>query len=254
MISYRVGIVLTLAFTTFAQDHSGQYPQTDVTAGARVYAALCIGCHGPNGAGVGGIDLRQGPLPRASTDAALTTVLSTGIAGTGMPAFRLDPSDARALVAFIRSGFDSNATAVPQGDSGRGRIIFEGKGACLTCHRVDTRGRGVGPDLTEVGRGRSAIAIQRSLVDPTGSMIPINRPVGAVTRDGRAINGRRVNEDTYTVQIITDAGALVSLVKADLRQWSVSKTSPMPSYKDTLTPTELIDLVAYVASLKGTGQ
>jgi len=45
----------------------------------------------------------------------------------------------------------------------------------------------------------------------------------------------------------------VSVVKADLRQWSVSKTSPMPSYKDTLTPAELIDLVAYVASLKGTG-
>jgi mono/diheme cytochrome c family protein len=44
------------------------------------------------------------------------------------------------------------------------------------------------------------------------------------------------------------------MVKADLRQWSVSTTSPMPSYKDTLTPAELIDLVAYVSSLKGTGR
>jgi putative heme-binding domain-containing protein len=215
---------------------------------------LCIGCHGPNGAGVGGIDLRQGPLPRASTDVALTTLLSAGIPGTGMPSFRLDTNDARALVAFIRSGFDASTATVPQGDAARGRAIFEGKAACLTCHRVGLRGRDSGPDLTEIGRTRSAAAIQRSLIDPAGSMIPINRPVSAETRDGRVITGRRLNEDTYTVQLMTDDGRLVSLVKSELRHWSVSKTSPMPSYKDTLTPGELIDLVAYVSSMKDAGQ
>ena len=46
----------------------------------------------------------------------------------------------------------------------------------------------------------------------------------------------------------------VSLVKSGLSEWSVSTTSPMPSFKDTLTPDELIDLVAYVSSLKGTSQ
>ena len=82
-------------------------------------------------------------------------------------------------------------------------------------------------------------------------MFPINRPVRAVTRDGRVINGRRLNEDTYTVQIITVEGRLVSLVKSELREWSVSPTSPMPTFKDTLTPGELIDLVTYMSSLKG---
>jgi cytochrome c oxidase cbb3-type subunit III len=250
----HVAILFTLAIPLLAQDHSGQYPQAEVTAGARVYAALCIGCHGANGAGVGGIDLRQGPLPRASSDAALTTLLAKGIPGTGMPSFALDPNDARALAAFIRSGFDANTTTVPQGDRSRGRAVFEGKAACLTCHRIEMRGRDIGPDLTEIGRMRNAAAIQRSLIDPTGSMIPINRPVRAETRDGRVVTGRRLNEDTYTVQIVADDGRLVSLVKSELRQWSVSKTSPMPSYKDTLTPDELIDLVAYVASLKGAGQ
>ena len=248
-------IVVALLVTSLpAQDHSGQYPQADIAAGARVYAALCIGCHGPTGNGIGGIDLRQGPLPRASTDAALTTLLANGIPGTGMPAFRLDPGDARTLVAFVRSGFDADTATVPPGDAGRGRTIFEGKGACLTCHRVETRGRDLGPDLTDVGRSRNAASIQRALVDPAGSMFPINRPVRAVTRDGRVINGRRINEDTYTVQIITTEGQLVSLVKSELREWAVSPTSPMPSFKDTLTPAELIDLVAYVSSLKGSAR
>jgi len=253
-LALHVGIVITLAAASLAQEHTGQPAQADVAAGARVYAALCIGCHAADCAGVGGIDLRQGPSPRASTDAALTTLLAKGIPGTGMPSFALAANDARALVAFIRSGFDAHTTTVPQGDPARGRAIFEGKASCLTCHRIEARGRDTGPDLTEIGRTRSAAAIQRSLIDPTGSMIPINRPVRAETRDGRVTTGRRLNEDTYTVQILTDDGHLISLVKSELRQWAVSTTSPMPSYKDTLTPDELIDLVAYVASLKGTGQ
>ena len=250
----HVGILVVLAASPLAQDHSGQYPQADVAAGARVYAALCIGCHGPTGAGIGGIDLRQGPLPRASTDAALTTLLGKGIPGTGMPSFTLDANDARSLIAFLRSGFDANTATVPQGDPARGRAIFEGKANCLTCHRIEARGRDIGPDLTEIGRTRTAAAIQRSLIDPAGSMIPINRPVRAETRDGRVVTGRRLNEDTYTVQIVTEDGRLVSLVKSELRQWTVSTTSPMPSYKDTLAPAELLDVVAYVASLKGSPQ
>ena len=242
-----VSIALTAPLRT--QDHSGQYPQADVAAGARVYAALCIGCHGPTGAGVGGIDLRQGPLPRASTDAALTMLLSTGIAGTGMPAFQLSADDTRALVAFIRSGWNINVIA--PGDIGRGQAVFEGKGGCLACHRVETRGHDIGPDLSDIGRAKSAASIQRALVDPTGSMMPINRPVRAVTRDGRIVNGRRLNEDTYTVQIMTTEGRLVSLVKSELREWSVGTTSPMPSFKDTLTPVELTDLITYLFSLKG---
>jgi putative heme-binding domain-containing protein len=249
-----LALLVIVTTSTLAQDHSGQYSQVDVVAGARVYAALCVGCHGANGAGIGAIDLRRGPLPRASTDTALSAVVAGGIPGTGMPSFRLDPNDTRALVAFIRSGFDANTTAVAPGDAVRGRAIFEGQGGCLTCHRVETRGRDIGPDLTDIGRARTAASIQRSLIDPTGSMIPINRPVRAVTRDGRAISGRRLNEDTYTVQVITDDGRLVSLVKSDLTQWSVSTTSPMPSFKDTLSPAELIDLVAYVSSLKSSGQ
>ncbi len=52
-------------------------------------------------------------------------------------------------------------------------------------------------------------------------MMPINRPVRAVTRDGTVINGRRLNEDTYTVQLLDDQEKLVSLVKADLREYTI---------------------------------
>ena len=91
----------------------------------------------------------------------------------------------------------------------------------------------------------------RSLTDPVSQMMPINRPVRAVTRDGTVINGRRLNEDTYTVQLIDDQERLVSLTKADLRELTVLTSSPMPSYRSRLADEEIADVVAYLLTLKG---
>jgi hypothetical protein len=59
-------------------------------------------------------------------------------------------------------------------------------------------------------------------------MMPINRPVRVVTRDSAIINGRRLNEDTYTIQIFDDRERLLSIDKADVAN-SIITTSPMPS-------------------------
>jgi putative heme-binding domain-containing protein len=237
------------------QDHSGQYDSTTLATGQKIYASICAVCHGPTGNGVANIDLRRGPLPRASTDDALRATITKGIPGTGMPSFRLEAAELSSLVAFIRSGFEE--TAAPfngpgGGNAGAGRVIFETKGACLSCHRLFDTGMFSGPDLSEIGRLRQPAAIERSLVDPTGAMQPINRPVRAVLRDGSVVTGRRLNEDLVTVQIVTNDGRLVSLVKPELREWTVSTSSTMPSYKDSLTPSERADLVAFLVSLKGT--
>jgi putative heme-binding domain-containing protein len=236
-----------------AAEHADQYPAADVAAGAAIYQRLCVSCHGPSGTGVGGIDLHRGVLPRARTDAALQSVIATGFPQAGMPAFRLQPAEVRQIVAYVRAGadFGVDATPVTLGDAVKGRAVFADKGKCLSCHRVNEEGSFAAPELTDVGRARTAIAIRRTLLDPTASMRPINRPVKAVKRDGTIITGRRLNEDSFTVQLMTDDGRLVSLVKSELREWNVSTTSPMPSYKDALSPAELADLLAYLMSLKG---
>jgi len=63
--------------------------------------------------------------------------------------------------------------------------------------------------------------------------------------------GRRLNEDTYSVQIIDSEERLVSLMKSDLKEYTVLKTSTMPSFKNTLTAMELDDVVTYLRTLKG---
>jgi putative heme-binding domain-containing protein len=253
----RTGSVVTLlclaaviaAAQNVTQDHPGQYTQQEIDAGSRLYGTQCATCHGPNGDQVSGIDLRRGQFRRAASDDDLAQVIRTGTPG-GMPPFALSPAELTGVLAFIRAGFDVTGEAVKVGDAARGKIVFDGKGNCGACHRVRGRGPRVAPDLSDIGASRTPAALQRSLRDPSGAMLPINRPVRVVMRDGRAINGRRLNEDTYTVQIIDDRERLMSLSKSDIRNLEVSTVSTMPSYASTLTPDEQADLVAYLLSLR----
>src|SRR5437867_4751027 len=233
-----------------AQEHVGQYSQADVETGYNLYNTNCITCHGANGDSVPGVNLRSGQFRRASNDSDLNRLIQTGIPGTAMPPGRFNTAELAGLVAYIRSMREFDAQPA-RGDARRGQTLFEGKGGCTTCHRINGKGSRVGPDLSDIGAVRSPNALERALIDPTASLLPLNRSVRAVTRDGKVITGRRLNEDTYTVQLIDSEERLVSLEKAALREYTVMKTSSMPSYKDKLSPAELDDIVAYLRTLKG---
>jgi putative heme-binding domain-containing protein len=228
-----------------------EYATADIAYGARIYDAQCTTCHGSNGDGVGGVDLRSGRFRNAASDQDLVRIVTNGITGTGMLGFKFDGAEVSGIVAYLRNMNTFDRASVKPGDAARGRSVVDGKGGCLRCHRIAGTGSRVAPDLSDIGSARSAGSIQRSLTDPVGQMMPINRPVRAVTRDGAVINGRRLNEDTYTVQLIDERERLVSLTKADLREYVILTTSPMPSFKNTLSDDELADVMAYLLSLKG---
>jgi putative heme-binding domain-containing protein len=154
------------------------------------------------------------------------------------------------LVAYIRSGFSVTGRAVKIGDAARGKTVYD-KGACATCHRVSGAGTRKGPDLTDIGSLRTPAMLQQTLNDPSQYLLPINRPVRATTKDGKVVAGRRLNEDTYSVQILDESGRLVTLLKADLKDLQVMTTSQMPSVRGKLTSEEVSDLLAYLISLKG---
>jgi putative heme-binding domain-containing protein len=234
-----------------AQVEDHQYSTEDIQAGSRLYGAQCALCHGQNGDGVTGVNLSRQQFRRASSDDDIRNTITTGVAVAGMPPFRLQPAELDGLVAFIRSGFDRSATPFKLGDAVRGKAIYDTKGACAACHRVAGKGARTAPDLSDVGAIRQPAAIQRSLLEPSRAMLPINRPVRIVTRDGRTIRGRRVNEDTATVQLIDDGERLVSLSKSDIREFEIGTASGMPSFAGKLTDEELADLLAYLVSLKG---
>jgi mono/diheme cytochrome c family protein len=48
-------------------------------------------------------------------------------------------------------------TSSTVGDLDRGKALFEGKGTCTSCHRVNGVGARLGPDLSNVGQLRRAV-------------------------------------------------------------------------------------------------
>ncbi|OFW42414.1 MAG: hypothetical protein A3J29_23335 [Acidobacteria bacterium RIFCSPLOWO2_12_FULL_67_14b] len=197
------------------------------------------------------MNLPRQQFRRAASDDDIRNTITTGVTAAGMPPFRLQPAELDGLIAFIRSGFDITATPFTVGDAGRGKAVYDGTGACAACHRVAGMGPRTAPDLSDVGAIRQPAAIQRSLLEPSRAMVPINRPLRIVTREGRTIRGRRVNEDTATVQLIDEGERLVSLSKSDIREFELGTASSMPSFAGKLTGEELADLLAYLLSLKG---
>jgi putative heme-binding domain-containing protein len=242
--------LLTWAVPAAAQDH--QYSTADIDVGRRVYGAQCQLCHGPNGDMVAGVNLRLGRFPRAVTDDDLAAVIANGVPGGRMPGFSLPAAETTGLVALIRAGFDPGGTAVKVGNIDRGRVLFATeKAGCATCHRVHGSGPRTAPDLSDIGAARSAAALQRSLLEPSRAMLPINRPTTIVTSAGTTVRGRRTNEDTFSVQLVDERERLVTVLKKDIKAMTLARESPMPSMAARLSPDEIADLVAYLLSLRG---
>jgi putative heme-binding domain-containing protein len=240
-----------------AQDHG--YTPADIENGGRLFQSNCAGCHGQTGDGVAGIDLGRGQFRRATSDTDLIKVIQAGIAGTTMPPHNFTDQQAATVVAYIRNMSTLRSGGAPTvlrgvGDASRGRALFEGKGQCTTCHRVNGKGARLGPDLSEVGATRPLPELHQALLDPNATMRAGNRPFRAVTKDGTTVEGRLFNQDSFSIQLIDRAERLVSLPKSTLREYGFIRTSPMPPAEGKLTQAEVDDLVGYLVTLKGLSQ
>jgi putative heme-binding domain-containing protein len=231
----------------FAQ-HS--FTPIDVEDGGRLFRANCTICHGAQGDGVAGIDLGHGKFRRSKTDDDVAAIIRTGIPGTAMPPNNFSDFQSLTIVAYLRSIAAATATTTSGGDPARGKAVYEAKG-CASCHRIRGAGSHSGPDLSDIGNLRLGGELERSITDPDAEVLGQNRHYRAVTKEGATISGTLLNEDKYAVQLLDSNDHLVSLKRASLREAAFVDKSPMPSYKDKLSPGELSGLVSYLVSLKG---
>lgn len=249
---FTTGAVAVALLTVVTAARAQQkYLPAEVEAGGRLYTSNCTGCHGPEGDGVGGINFSQGKFRRAATDEDLLRIIARGIPGTPMAPSGMSESQIGQIVGYLRSMTATADTPTGSGDAARGKSLVEGKGQCLTCHAIGLNGLHSGPALTDIGAQRRSVDLMHSLVEPNAEIRPENRTVRVVMKDGRTLNGRFLNQDTFSLQLIDASDKLMSIDKSQIRESILLTTSPMPSFKDKLSAQELADVVAYLASLKG---
>jgi cytochrome c oxidase cbb3-type subunit 3 len=223
----------------------------DVSAGRRIFEGQCAPCHGIHGEGGRGPTLHIPRLRHAPDDAALAELLGNGIPGTAMPGFFLSEAETAQVSAYVRVMGRQPAAPV-SGDAERGRTVYQTKG-CPTCHIAEGAGRALGPDLNEVGARRSVEYLRRVLTDPASTLPEDFLLVRAVVRTGEEIEGARINEDSFTIQLRDREGAPRSFRKAELADLARQPGKTwMPAYGSQVSAADLDDLLAYLAGLRGT--
>ena len=141
-------------------------------------------------------------------------------------------------------------SASKPGNATHGRAVYEANG-CSGCHQIGQTGSRVGPDLTEIGGNRSYDQLQQAIVAPDQEVLPENRNVRVVLKDGTTVAGRLLNQDGFSVQLIDSKEQLRSFLRSDLREYTILTKGLMPSYEGKLSPSDVADLTKYLASLKG---
>lgn len=220
----------------------------DREAGEKTFVSQCASCHGRDGRGTSaGPDLSTGQFKRASSDVGIFQIINKGIPGSAMPGFQINSRPMWQVVAFIRSLSRNRDKRALPGDPARGAALFGSLG-CSGCHEVDGKGGHAGPSLTTIGRRRSLAELRQSVSDPQASVSSDYWTARTQTKDGRKLSGRRLNEDTFSIQILDSKAGLVTVMKADQPKVEIDRRSPMPPLALKLTAEQLDHLVAYLAT------
>ncbi len=198
----------------------------DVAAGSRIFRSHCANCHGIDGTGDKGPDLTRGIYRHGSEDLDLYNTISKGIPGSEMAGIFFEGKQMWQIVAYVRSLADSSEDAPPTGDKTQGGALVRGKGGCLQCHMAGGEGGRMGPSLDDIGAARSPSHLRTAILEPAKDVQPGHWTIKATTKKGEAVSGRRLNEDTYSIQLLDSNDRLVSLrIPSSLVKSAIAITS-----------------------------
>jgi quinoprotein glucose dehydrogenase len=137
--------------------------------------------------------------------------------------------------------------ALAGGDARLGKRVFESRGDCLRCHGADGHGAGAGPDLAGVVGRRDLHYVLESVLEPQAEIATGFATVSLLLEDGARLSGTLVTE-SRTEMVLEVGGEEHTIPVSQIRERSPT-TSGMPPLGRTLSPRDLRDLVAYIATL-----
>lgn len=125
------------------------------------------------------------------------------------------------LMEYLASADSEEASAT------RGAVIFE-KAQCAKCHRYGGLGKGLGPDLTSVGRRFSRREILESILFPSHVISDQYMTKAIVTTGGRKFTGMVGAGADQELTVLMEDGRTVTIAKDQVDEMVTVKKSVMP--------------------------
>lgn len=222
---------------------------TAVDSGQKLFINGCAGCHGAEGQGGRGPNLRERVFWHPLDDETLFGSIKNGIKGSAMPAANLPDDQVWQLVAFVRSLTMPAMYTHPAGDAKAGEALFWGKTGCSNCHRIHGKGGMLGPDLSNIAAMRALPQLRQAIVDPDAAGEQGYRGVTVYLKNGQTLRGVARNRTNYSLQLQDGKGALHLLLMSDVADMTLAKGSPMPKdYGKRLGKQDIDNLVAFLSA------
>jgi putative heme-binding domain-containing protein len=152
----------------------------------------------------------------------------------------LKPADKAGLVKEIATG---------KGSADNGKAVY--RRICSSCHKWGAEGIEYGPHMNGVATRLKREEILESVLEPNAKIDPRFVTTNVETKDGGAFTGFIVEETPEVLTLAVAGGIKQDLRIANLRKRETVKQSSMPEgLANAMSPTEFIDLVEFLSSLK----
>ena len=136
------------------------------------------------------------------------------------------------------------------GNADRGKAVYldAARANCASCHRMESSGGSVGPDLTRVWETLSFEKKVESILDPSKEIKEGYVTYKVATRGGRIVSGLLVAENPEAVTLKDAQGREIRIPSAEVDQKSPDKISLMPEgVVAHLSIEEFADLLAFLS-------
>jgi putative membrane-bound dehydrogenase-like protein len=138
-----------------------------------------------------------------------------------------------------------------QGNPVVGQQVFVKQGKCAACHQVRGEGKAIGPDLSQIGTKLARPAMYEAILYPSAAISHNYESYTAVLESGQVATGILVNESDMQIQLRDAEGILRTLNRTEVEDFQRQSVSLMPANShEAITAQELVDLVAFLATLK----
>ena len=139
--------------------------------------------------------------------------------------------------------------AVSDARPNHGRLVF--KRTCAVCHKLYGEGGQIGPDITGANRTNLEY-ILGNVLTPSAVIQDAYKMHLILTDEGRVYSGVPADEDERQLRLrVATQDEPVVIPKSKIESREIAPVSMMPDgILNTLSDTEVLDLVAYLKSLK----